>query len=95
MIFNIFFKLLQELEGKAHIIKKRNEDYAEAMETIEKITHSFGQLELEYDVIKEKLADSERNTARLTRDNERLHKTISDLSRQVTEFFKVIILNVC
>lgn len=76
------------MEGKAHIIRKRNEDYAEAMATIEKITHTYGQLELDYDVMKEKLVDSERNTARLTRDNERLHKTISDLSRQVTVFSK-------
>ncbi|XP_065213613.1 nucleoprotein TPR-like isoform X2 [Planococcus citri] len=87
---NTFKAFIEELEGKAHIIRKRNEDYAEAMATIEKISQSYGQLELDYDVMKEKLSDSERNTARLTRENERLHKTISDLSRQVCFLLKEV-----
>lgn len=75
------------MEGKAHILRKRNEDYAEAMATLEKITQNYDQLELEFETMKAKYDDAERNQARLTRDNERLQKTVSDLSRQVIIFF--------
>lgn len=72
------------MEGKAHVLKKRNEEYAEAMETIERITSNYDQLEMNYNVIKEKYADADRNIARLTREKGMLQKTISDLSRQVS-----------
>lgn len=60
------------------------------MATIEKISQNYGQLELEYEVLKEKFADADRNKARLMRDNERLQKTISDLSRQVCFLLKEV-----
>jgi predicted nucleic acid-binding Zn-ribbon protein len=77
----------QELEGKSHILRKRNEEYAEAMETIEKISTNYEQLEMDFHVMKEKYADADRNVARLSRGKEKLQKTISDLSRQVRYTF--------
>lgn len=71
------------MEGKAQILKKRSDDYAEAMTTIEKISHSYDQLEMDYNVLKDKYTDADRNIAHLTRDREKLQKTISDLGRQV------------
>ena len=79
--------LFQELEGKAHILRKRNEEYAEAMETIEKITVNYEQLEMDFVALKEKYADADRNVSRLSREKEKLQKTISDLSRQVRKNF--------
>lgn len=71
------------MEGKAHILRKRNEDYAEAMETIERISRNYDQLEMDYNCAKEKCVEAECNVSRLSREREKLQKTISDLSRQV------------
>jgi len=65
------------------------------METIERITNNYDQLEINYNTLKEQYADSDRNVARLSREREMLQKTISDLSRQVSRKKGHTILRLC
>lgn len=62
------------------------------MATIQKFSQNSDQLEADYNIAKEKHAEAERNVCRLTRDKERLQKTISDLGRQVCIIYIMKIL---
>lgn len=71
------------MEGKAQILKKRNDDYSEAMATIEKVSQNYEQLETDFNVLKDKCMEADRKIVHQNRHREKLQKTISDLGRQV------------
>ena len=80
--------MLQELNEKAPLLKRQREDYERALVTINQLTSQTDEAAIEFQQLRQEADDAVRRNELSKRDNERLRKEATDLSKQV-RFFKM------
>lgn len=79
--------IINELEEKGPLLKKQREDYENALDTIKELTQQNDSLILDCQQLKDEAIQCKRNEGVVGRENSRLKKEMSDLSRQVRYTF--------
>lgn len=82
--------IVQELNDKAPILKKQRENYESAVESIASLCKQNDQLVEESRVLREDAREAKKLAGHHQRENERMKKEISDLSRQVCYLVKAV-----
>lgn len=76
-------KIVQEFEDKTPMLQKEREDYEQALETIAELTKHNENMIVECHRLRDECADAKKSESRALRENDRMKKEITDLSRQV------------
>ncbi|GLV34014.1 Megator [Carabus blaptoides fortunei] len=83
-------KIVQEFEDKTPMLQKEREDYEQALETIAELTKHNENMIVECHRLRDECSDAKKSESRALRENERMKKEITDLSRQVCFLLKEV-----
>ncbi|XP_014243123.1 nucleoprotein TPR [Cimex lectularius] len=76
-------KVLDDINEKVAVLKKQEEDYTYAVESMEMLNKKVEDLESEQSKLMKEKGEAEATAAYLLRENKRLNGSVSDLGRQV------------
>ncbi|XP_060520751.1 nucleoprotein TPR isoform X2 [Cylas formicarius] len=82
--------IVREIEEKGPYIKKLRQEYSDALDSIDMLKASNDQLEVELQQLREATMENKRQENQVIRENERMKKEISDLSRQVIHLLQEV-----